>query len=163
MRYFLLTFIVLFVSCNDAKENATISDKKGEIQLDAIQLESLSGEKIDWTKYKGKAVFINFWATWCGPCLKEMPSIEKAMGILKDKNIVFLFASEEPVDVIEKFKKENNYPFDYVRILNQEALNIMALPTTFIFSPEGKLVFNEPGLNYWDRKENIDILLNVIK
>lgn len=163
MRYFVLVFIIFLVSCKDAKENAAVSDKKGEIQLDNIQLVNLSGEKIDWTRFKGKTVFINFWATWCGPCLKEMPSIEKAMEILKDKNIEFLFASDESVDVIEKFKKGNNYSFNYVHILNQEELNIMALPTTFIFSSKGKLVFNEPGLRYWDRNENIDILLNAIK
>lgn len=163
MRYFVLSFILFFVSCNEAKENAELTDNKNEFQLDGINMATLAGEKIDWNKYKGKVVFINFWATWCGPCLKEMPSIENAMRILKGKNIEFLFASDESVDVIEKFKNDNNFPFNYVQVLNQQELNIMALPTTFIFSSDGKLAFNEPGLRYWDRKENIDLLLNKIE
>ncbi|MEI2822702.1 MAG: hypothetical protein V9F02_04650 [Chitinophagaceae bacterium] len=68
------------------------------------------------------------------PCLKEMPSIEKAQNILRNKNIVFLLASAETIDEIDAFRKLQSYPFNYVQLQNSEELNIDGLPTTFIFN-----------------------------
>lgn len=92
-----------------------------------------------------------------------MPSIQKAQDLLKNEDIVYLFASDETVEQIEKFKTNHSYPFHYVRAENMESLNIMALPTTYIFNPEGKLVFSEMGYRKWDAKENIDLLINAGK
>ena len=117
---------------------------------------------VDLDIYKGKTVFINFWATWCKPCLEEMPSIEKAQKLLKDTNIEFLFASDETTQPIEEFKTEHEYKFNYVTVENMGTFNIAGLPTTCIFNPKGKLVFSEMGYRKWDDKENIDLLLEII-
>jgi thiol-disulfide isomerase/thioredoxin len=128
-----------------------------------MKLTDLSNDPVYLTKYKGKTIFINFWATWCKPCREEMPSIQRAMGILKDENIVFLFASNESAELIENFKSDHDYDFTYVKADNLEELNIIGLPTTFIFDPDGNLVFSEMGYRQWDDKTNIDLLLNISK
>lgn len=149
------------MSCKEkVKKNPVASDK---IEIDRIKLTDLNGKPVDMRQFHGKTLFINFWATWCKPCLEEMPSIQKAKDILKNENIVFLFASDESAEQIEQFKNEFDYSFNYVRIQNQEELNIIALPTTFIFDPDGKLVFNETGFRQWDDKNNIHLIINVTK
>ena len=150
------------ISCNGKKYNQPVSQKEDKVQLSKIILSDLKGNQVNLEQYKGKTIFINFWATWCKPCIKEMPSIQKAMEILKGKNIEFLFASDETNEQIEKFKANNEYNFNYVKVENATALNIMALPTTFIFDPEGKLVFSEMGFRQWDDKSNIDLIIKTI-
>jgi thiol-disulfide isomerase/thioredoxin len=154
---------VIFLSCNNTEKNNPGFDSDSEIRLTKIILVNLYGSTVDLTQYKGKTVFINFWATWCKPCLREMPSIQRAQEILQKENIVFLFASNETQEQIENFKNSHEYPFNYVRVENLEELNIMVLPTTFIFNPDGKLVFSEMGFRKWDDKNNINLILNIIK
>ena len=81
----------------------------------------------------------------------------------KNENIVFLFASDEAPDQIENFKTSHAYDFNYVKVENLEELSIMTLPTTYIVSPKGKLVFSEMGYRKWDDKQNIDLILNIVK
>jgi len=154
---------ILFVSCNDSEKNRSGTDSAIEIKLTQLNLLHTDGLPIDLSQFKGKTVFLNFWATWCKPCLREMPSIQRAMEKLKEENIVFLFASDENPEQIEKFKKRNPYPFHYVQVENMEALNIMALPATFIFDAEGKLVFSDMGAREWDDPSNLDLILKIVK
>jgi thiol-disulfide isomerase/thioredoxin len=162
-----IAFSLLLVSCKE-KESANNKNEpevKTQVQseFDKIKLTELDGSPIDLHQYKGKTIFINFWATWCGPCVQEMPSIQKAKSRLKDEDIVFLFASNEEVEAIEAFKKRQSYDFHYVRVENLEQLNIMALPTTYIFNPNKKLIFSEMGYRKWDSKNNIDLIINAAK
>src|SRR5688500_12064553 len=99
-----------------------------EAAIDKIKLNDLNGQSINLGKYKGKTVFLNFWATWCKPCMKEMPSIEKAQNILREDDVVFLLASAESAEEIDAFRSSHNYNFNYVRIENSEELNIQTLP-----------------------------------
>ena len=152
-----LLYALLFVlfGCSQVKE------KKNDIAK--IKLIELSDQKpIDLAQYEGKAVFINFWATWCKPCIQEMPTIVVAQEKLKNENVIFLFASNEESDQVEKFAKKHNYELHYVLLENMEALNIQALPTTFIFNPEGKLKFSETGFRAWDAPENIERITKII-
>ncbi len=127
-------------------------------ELDKIELHTLDGTPIDMDDFKNKTVFINFWATWCKPCIQEMPTIAKAQELLKDKNVVFLFPSNESVDLIEGFKERRSFDFNYVQVQNLEALNIMALPTTYIFNPKGELIFSEAGFRDWSTEENLALI-----
>ena len=103
-----IIFLVALISCKE-KESANNKSKsevkaKVESEFDKIKLTELDGEPIDLHQYEGKTIFINFWATWCGPCIQEMPSIQKAKSSLNDEDIVFLFASNEEVEAIEAFR-----------------------------------------------------------
>jgi len=141
--------------------NNSSAEVNGE--LDKIKLSDLNHQPISLTQYQGKTIFINFWATWCKPCLKEMPSIEEAQNILQNEKIIFLMASGESAEQIKDFNTGHDYKFNYVRIENSEEINVQALPTTFIFNSVGNLVFSETGVRKWDEKNNIDLILKIAK
>jgi thiol-disulfide isomerase/thioredoxin len=127
-----------------------------------VKLTELDGQPIDFSRYEGKVVFINFWATWCKPCIQEMPTIQRAQESLKNENVVFLMASNEDQEEIEAFAKRKGFQFHYARLDNLEALNIQALPTTFIFDKHGKLTFSEAGFRQWDAPENMSLITTII-
>jgi thiol-disulfide isomerase/thioredoxin len=160
-----ILFLILTYACknttktkDERKDQKEISQQK--ISIEQIHLTDLEDQLIEMEKYKGKTIFINFWATWCKPCREEMPSIQNAMKILKDENVEFLFASDESTEQIEEFKAAYNYSFNYVKVENLSELNIMGLPTTFIFNTKSELIFSEMGYRKWDDKANIDLILN---
>ena len=153
------TFLLFCLSCREApqKDNATSAVST----LNNVSLYTLENDPIDMQQYKGKTVFINFWATWCKPCIREMPSIQKAMEILKEEDIVFLFATNDDLAAVKAFKNENEYDFEYVQVKNPEALEIESLPTTLIYDSEGALRFSESGYRKWDKKRSVDQILEI--
>ncbi len=152
--------MLLLMACSSNSEKSR--EKENGIGLNAISLVNLSGEEINMDDFKNKTVFINFWATWCKPCLQEMPGIERAQELLKDKDVVFLLASNESIEQIESFKANRRFNFEYVQVQNMEALNIQAIPATFIFNPQGELIFSEVGFRVWDAPENIRLITNSV-
>lgn len=157
-----IVLLWVLVACNTGDKSKIELPKEND-GLGKISLTDLNQQPINLEKYKGKVVFINFWATWCKPCIREMPSIENAQNILLNEDIVFLLASDESIEQIEEFRINHDYKFNYVRIENSEGLNIQALPTTFIFSSVGSLVFSETGDRKWDDTENIKLIRKIIK
>ena len=154
---------VLMLGCNNAGNSNPDGSSQSGTKTPDIRLTDLEGSSIDLQNFKGKTLFINFWATWCKPCLKEMPSIERAKQQLAKEEVVFLFASNEEVEEIKNFSREYNYDFRYLRVENAEEIGLEALPTTFIIDPDGKLVFGESGFRQWDSQENLNIIRNSIK
>ena len=154
---FFLCWVAFFMACTSRTKKSD-AENQNPLTLESIELKTLSGEDIDMSEFKNRTVFINFWATWCKPCIQEMPTIEKAQEQLKGRNVVFLLASNESIDQIETFKNKRMFRFDYVQVQNFEALNIQALPATYIFNPQGELVFSEVGFRMWDTDENIDLI-----
>ena len=149
--------VALFIGCTSKTKNST-EDSANTITLESIKLASLTGEDIDMNEFKNKTIFINFWATWCKPCIQEMPTIENAQAQLKNKGVVFLLASNENIDEIESFKEKRKFELRFVQVQNLEGLNIQALPATYIFNPQGELVFSEVGYRMWDTPENLNLI-----
>lgn len=162
-RYSILAVFIfpLFSACNN-DSSAELNSGESSMNISAVRLSSLTGESLEWKEYEGKTVFINFWATWCKPCVEEMPSIRNLMNKMKDENIRFLFASDETPEQISRFRERSGFDFPFVRVENLEELNIMALPTTFIFTASGKLAYSEMGFRQWDDNKNITIIQNII-
>lgn len=160
MRKIVLLILIGFTGCNQAKvkESPVSVDKSAP---DKILLTDLNGQTVALTQFKGRTVFINFWATWCKPCIKEMPSIKIMQDKLSTTDIVFLLASNESPDEVREFEKIYNYNFNYVTVVNLEELGIEGLPTTYIFNPGGELVFSETGYRKWDDSTNIEMILKI--
>ncbi len=149
-RYGFLFALALVFSCSTGeKKTARLTD---------FHILTLEGETVDVSKYQGKRVFINVWATWCRPCVQEMPTIAEAMKQLEGENVVFIFASPEDPEEIIGFRDRRDFPFDYVRLTNLESLSIEALPTTFIFDVDGNLEFGEEGFRNWSTPDNLSII-----
>ena len=150
------------IACNGVENQKSPAPKSQISQIDNVRLTDLSGQPIDLRKYAGKTIFINFWATWCQPCIAEMPFIQNAQEILKKEAVLFFLASAETEDEIKTFQNNNHFKFRYVRIANLEELDIQALPTTLIFNAEGELAYSQQGVQKWNDKAHIELILKII-
>ena len=129
-----------------------------------ISLESLKGGKVELKDViKGKVVFLNFWATWCGPCKEEMPSMEALYKQFKDKNFVFLTISVdyEGLTPVKAFIERTQYTFPVLLDPKNDTLDLFAvtrIPTTFIIDKEGRMIGRAIGPRNWKSPEFESIL-----
>ncbi|MBZ5667357.1 MAG: TlpA family protein disulfide reductase [Acidobacteriia bacterium] len=116
-------------------------DRKRE-HLD-FNLKDLSGKSWALSGLRGKVVLVNFWATWCPPCRKEMPDLETLYGRFGSKGFVVLGISDEEAAKVEPFIRERKISFpvllDPGRIVN-DAFVVEGIPKSFVYDREGKLV-----------------------
>ena len=125
--------------------------------LPEIVFENSDGETINLSDQKGKVVFINFWATWCPPCIAEMPSINDLQEKLKgNKNIVFIMVdTDHDFSKSVPFVKKHQFTVPVYQA-NSAIPGILlgsAIPTTVIFDKKGKMVFeHEGGADYSNPK-----------
>ena len=155
-KIFILSYLILFLNCETVqkKENPPIVKKK----TTALYTD-LDGNPIKINDFKGKRVVLNFWATWCTSCVKEMPSMEKAQEVLSDENYVFLFATTQKLKKIQTFKKRHPHPFQFLQYHSSlDKLTIYALPATLIYNTQGDLVKRIDGATEWDSEEMLTIL-----
>jgi thiol-disulfide isomerase/thioredoxin len=155
-----IAILLGFSACQSGDKDTTDIAVKNNRAISRLKLVNLSGQSIDLSQYKGKTVFVNFWATWCKPCVEEMASIEKAQFQLQKNLVVFLLASNEAFSEISQFSANSGYKLNFVRIDNFEEQDIQALPTTFIFDSFGNLIFSESGMRKWDEPGNIQLITN---
>ncbi|WP_456407797.1 redoxin domain-containing protein [Caldithrix abyssi] len=114
----------------------------------AFTLNDLNGNEVSLSDFKGKVVFVNFWATWCPPCRKEIPAFIELIDQYGDDGFVILGVAVDPrefqnVDKVKPFAKEMgiNYPVVYdTKGVSQLYGGIRSIPTTFVINREGKVV-----------------------
>ena len=106
-------------------------------------LKDLSGKTWTFADLRGKVVLVNFWATWCPPCRKEMPDLETLYGRFGSKGLVVLGISDEEAAKVEPFIRERKVSFpvllDPGRKVN-EMFVVEGIPKSFVYDREGKLV-----------------------
>ena len=102
-------------------------------------------------KVKGKVVLLNFWATWCPPCIAEVPSLQALYNDYSDK-VVFLFITNDLHNEIDPFLKNNKYTFKVFRPISAypEYFNITSIPRTFLIDKEGNIIIDENGVANWN-------------
>jgi thiol-disulfide isomerase/thioredoxin len=108
----------------------------------------LQGRNWSLADLKGKVAFINLWATWCGPCLAELPFVQKLDQKLKGRTdvVVLTLNTDEEVGKVEPFMKENKYSFPV--LLGQayaDGIGVNSIPRNWVISADGKLVFEGIG------------------
>jgi len=117
-----------------------------------LALRSLDGEPAHMESFRGRTIFLNLWATWCAPCLAEMPYIQKLYEDVGDEGIVFItISTDEEADVARQYIEAKGYTFPVYRVDGpMPALyRSPTLPTTWVISPEGKLATVHAGMaNY---------------
>lgn len=154
-RLLMLFCMVLLISCNLAPTKNGTKEAEEVYSLYA----DLEGNLVSLEDFKGEKIVLNFWATWCTPCLKEMPSMAKAQELLKSENFVFLFATTDGIEKIVEFKQKSSYPFQYLQFKSSlDKLNIYALPATFLYDSQGNLVKRIDGATVWDSEEMLNQL-----
>ena len=122
---------------------------------------SLQGEPLELSAYAGKKVFLNYWATWCAPCIREIPSIARASAELEDENYVFLLASDESLETISDFLADREFSGNFIK-LNKffGAWGINAVPSSELYDENGNLLVTWAGAFEWDSAEMLDAIRN---
>lgn len=111
---------------------------------------------VDLGRYKGKALLLNIWATWCAPCVAEMPSLDRLQAKLgSDRFAVVTVAVDEPnmgaiADFLKKYQLQNLPALLDINHAIDHQVRIQSLPTSLLVTPEGKIVARFTGDNKWD-------------
>lgn len=136
----------------DANPNEPVAKKTFDYDFTLLDA---SQKPIDVTKFKGKTIFLNLWATWCGPCRAEMPSIQSLYEKVDHKKIEFVMLS---LDQNDRFNKVSSYiakqgfsfPIFYPNDGLPDLLQVRSIPTTFVISPTGEVVYSSAGTANYD-------------
>ncbi|MFE7088696.1 redoxin domain-containing protein [Sphingobacterium spiritivorum] len=111
--------------------------------------ENLTGDKITWSKWKGQYIYVDFWATWCGPCIQEIPALDSLRHDYKDKPITFVSISFDSKKDQQKWKDfVNDKKLEGIQLLADpdnhklvtQALNILQIPRFLLLDPKGNIV-----------------------
>ena len=148
--------LFLLLGCNSVVNN-NISD------LEALQLKTsfidLYENNLDLSVFNEGKIVISYWATWCAPCIKEMPSIKRAEKILEDYGYTFLLVSDESISKISNFKNEMNFDFNFLKSNKSfETIGVYAMPTSYVFNENGEILETFVGVIEWDSEEIINKL-----
>lgn len=122
-----------------------------------FQMVDLQGNTVAFESLKGKVIFLNIWATWCPPCVAEMPNIQSLYEKVGSDKIAFVMLSVDQagVDKVKKFIDRKGFTFPVYMPAGQlpQEFYSQAIPTTFIISPQGKIVARQEGMAEYDTKE----------
>lgn len=123
-----------------------------------------AGLPVPFEEFRGKPVFINFWATWCPPCIAEMPDIQKLYDEVSDDGIAFVMISlDEKEEKAVKFMERKGFTFPVYRLASRlpAVYESNSIPTTYVISPEGKIVMSRQGMADYFNQKMINFLKNL--
>lgn len=157
---FFIAFGLLLASMPSSAERPLLKQLSGRSTAPEFELMDLQDKIHTLADYKGKPIVINFWATWCPPCRKEMPSMNRAWKQLKDEGIQML-AINIGEDEANVHVFENEHPIDFPILLDPvseslQSWRIKGLPTTYIISPKGVVAYSAIGPREWDDQRILD-------
>lgn len=165
-----------FIACKQAqKKTETEQIASGNVTPETIGQENKTtgvsfidekGETISLKSLKGKVVFINFWATWCPPCIAEIPSIQKLFNETQGEEIIFLM-----VDIDGDYSKANNfmlnkgYSLPVYTLASSVSKDIYkgSTPTTVILDKSGKIIHHHVGLANYGNKDFVEFIIGVAR
>jgi len=129
----------------DVKENV----QAAATDLSGIKFKDVSGKTVDLGDLKGKVIFLNFWATWCPPCLAEMPSVNKLYEQFKDdKEVVFILVdADSDLPKSQRYMDNKGYKLPVYQVASNipETVFKGSLPTTIVFDKKGRVSYHEVG------------------
>lgn len=135
-------------------------------ELPEFNLQALDGSAWSAGSLEGKPWVINFWATWCPPCIEEIPSMNAAWGVLKDKGVGMLAINAgEGAASVEAFLGKMSIDFPHVLGVTDSLPNwsVRALPTTLLVNAEGQVVYEALGPREWDNEALLERIQALLK
>ena len=163
-RIFLISLLLTFVSFIHAGE---LQPYTAEVATPALKLRDMNNKEHDLTQYKGQIVLVQFWATYCTPCRKEMPSMNKMMtkmGKIPFKILAVNMGETE--DEVKAFVNEVKPAFTILMDPEGNSIadwRVFAAPSNFIVGPDGKIRYTLFGGVEWDSDELVAQLKNLAK
>ena len=126
-----------------------------DIKFESLTLTYLSGQPVNLQSFKGKKLFLNFYATWCRPCVGEFPSHDKAAETLGPDNFLFISISDAPLTLLNRFSSRLNP--SHIILLHSEKklhdLGVFTVPTNYLLNDKGEVVLEKIGEQEWDLPE----------
>jgi len=137
-----------------------------DFESNMLLFQDLEGNEFSLRNFENKVLFINYWATWCNPCLAEMPSMAELYNQYKENNnIVFLYLSKEDADtIIDYIPKDDSLgqlPI-YKVVTDDDLFSTRGIPTTFIVNRNGEIVIKDVGSAVWNDQSVVDYLDNLL-
>lgn len=156
---------------NETKNKLGLDDKlksyRGKVVTQAISLKDVSGEQLSLTNYQGKITIINFWATWCPPCVEEIPSLNRLRRKMQGKPFQLISVNYgESAEQIHKFMKK--VAVDFPVLIDPEGKTaghwkVVAFPSTFVIGPDGRIRYGVNAAIHWDTDDVIRQLNELLK
>ena len=116
-----------------------------DIALNQVEVSNLNGDRVKLGTYVGKPLVVNYWATWCTPCIEEFPYFQEAKETYEGV-VNFVMISDEKVDKITSFSTSHPYTFNY--LISDKSLSdrgIDAIPSIYFYNSQGALVTKHVG------------------
>ena len=137
-----------------------------DFESNMLLFNDLEGNEFSLRDFENKVLFINYWATWCNPCLAEMPNMAELYNQYKENdNIVFLYLSKEDADtIIDYIPKDDSLgqlPI-YKVVTDDDLFSTRGIPTTFIVNRNGEIVIKDVGSAVWNDQSVVDYLDNLL-
>ena len=161
--------IIVLLQTKDSSFNLSGKPRLGKgVPALNFTFPGLDGKKVSLADYKGKVVLLNIWATWCAPCVAEMPSMEKLYQELKDEDFELLAVSvdESGVEVVTPFMKKHKLSFPVLLDTQGDIKSLYQLtgiPESFIMDKDGIIVEKVIGPRDWAASGVISYFRNLIQ
>lgn len=142
----------------ESSETTEVAVTKADFNINLV---NSKGEKVSMEQFRGKVIFINFWATWCPPCIAEMPGINDMYNdIDKDKIEVLMVSFDQKFEKAIQYKNSNAFDFEIYAPTTAlpQMYDSQSIPTTFIVDSNGDLAFVHKGMADYNRTDFKDFL-----
>lgn len=124
-----------------------------------LDVTDLEGKAVSMEQFGGERLFLNFWATWCRPCLAEMPDMEQLRKSIESEGYKFVLVSDEPIETIEAYTSKKNYGFTYLKLNTSiKSLGMFSIPQTYIIDRQGNVVKHIAEYSDWNTPEKLEML-----
>lgn len=134
------------------------------IALPEMSLTDLNGQKVSLQSYAGHPLFLSFFATWCGPCMREMPELADLKAKLSDQKLELVCICDEPVEKLQTLQTRFG---DKLTILHSEKsfhdIGIYTYPTNYIYNASGKKVYEKVNPDDWESPEVVELVKKMIE
>ncbi len=124
------------------------------------KLSDLNDAPVDFARYKGRIVFLNIWATWCPPCVAELPAIATLAANPRLKDVAFICVStDESSAILRRFMRDKEWPMTILRATElPDVFLTEGIPATFLIAPDGRIAASEVGAARWDDPSVVEFL-----
>lgn len=163
---FILLSLVLFSACNNAEESAPAETQPASFKpvvptLPDLPVTTANGQALSLASFRGKKVFVNLWATWCGPCREEIPSIQRLQAKVDSSKTAFVMLSlDDNFEQAVKYASNNKMtlPVYAAAAALPSLFQVQGIPVTYVFNEDGELIYRKDGAFNYDTPYFTDLL-----
>lgn len=157
-----ITAALFCTSETNATANKVEAVNQNTVTMPDFSVKDENGKAINLRKLKGKKVFVNLWATWCGPCRREMPSINSLYKKVNGKAEFIMLSLDDDFNKARSYKSNQAFalPFYYPAENLPSLFQVDAIPTTFVFNEKGELIKRLEGAIDYNSEEFLKLLTN---